>query len=177
MISKIYEITVMAFLLLFTAGHCLAAEAPEKSDAPRKPVTVTSDTMEADSKQNTVIFRGNVEAIEEFRLLSDELFIYYDSNKEINEIEANGNVRIYQEDKTSTSEKARYNRKERTIILTGSPQVRQCDDTIKGDRITVYLDKDNALVESYGAGRVKAVIMPEKKCPENSGNRGENKQK
>ncbi|MBI5492131.1 MAG: lipopolysaccharide transport periplasmic protein LptA [Deltaproteobacteria bacterium] len=133
-------------------------------DAPKKPVTVTSDTMEAKTSENVVVFRGNVVAVEDFTLCSDELHIRYGEAKDVSEIEASGNVRIFQDNKTSTSDRALYNRNERTIILTGRPQVKQCTDTVKGDRITVFLDKDNALVESEKGSRVKAVIMPEKSC-------------
>lgn len=141
-------------------------EQKKDKDAPKKPVTVTSDRMEAIQKENLVIFKGNVEAVEDFILCSDELYIHYDENKDVKDIEAVGNVRIYQDEKTSTSDRAIYNRIDRSIVLTGNPQVKQCTDTVKGDKITVYIDQDNALVESTKGGRVKAVITPNKKCPE-----------
>lgn len=140
-----------------------------KKETPRKPVTVTSDKMEAKKNENLVVFTGNVVAVEDFTVCSDVLYVLYDGQKEVNRLEAGGNVRIFQDDKTSTSEKAVYDRNARTIVLTGSPQVRQCNDTVKGDRITVYMDEDNALVESEKGGRVKAVIMPDKKCAEAGG--------
>lgn len=167
-LDKILLFSMALSALLFSPGMLGIIEAKQQSEkiTPKKQVTITSDKMEALSNENLVIFRGNVVAVEDFTLCSEELLIRYDENKEIDEIEAGGNVRIFQQDKTSTSDKAVYNRKDRKIILTGKPQVKQCTDTIKGDRITVYLDKDNALVESGQSGRVRAVIMPEKKCPE-----------
>lgn len=157
-----------AILVLFAlTSHAFAKEEkdPKATDA-RKPVTVTSDTMEAISNENLVIFRGNVVATEDFTLCSDELQIRYSESRDVKEIEASGNVRIFKDDKTSTSDRAVYDRAERKITLTGKPQVKQCTDTIKGDRITVFLDDDNAVVEGDKGGRVKAVIMPEKKCSE-----------
>jgi lipopolysaccharide export system protein LptA len=121
--------------------------------------------MEANTNENRVVFRGNVTAVEDFTLCSDVLNILYDSNRDVSQIEASGNVRIFQDEKKSTAAKAVYDRKERRIVLTGDPQVTQCSDVIKGDRITVYLDDNNAVVESGAGKRVKAVIMPEKKCP------------
>ncbi|HEY4707691.1 MAG TPA: lipopolysaccharide transport periplasmic protein LptA [Thermodesulfobacteriota bacterium] len=165
-ISKKAVLPLLAAALLAPASLSLAKEADISNDKPRRPVTVTSDSMEASANENRVVFKGNVVAVEDFTLCSDELQIMYDNNKEVSQIEAAGNVRIFQDQKTSTSSKAVYDRKERVIVLTGEPLVRQCSDTIKGDRITVYLDKDNALVESGGGGRVKAVIMPDKNCPE-----------
>ncbi len=143
-------------------AHAHAGSAKEK---PRKPVTVTSDSMEADRSKKFVVFNGNVTAVEDFTVCSDTLYVYYDANNEVSDIEAQGNVVIFQADKTSRSGKARYDRKNRTVVLTGGhPQIQQCADTVKGERITVYLDEDKAVVESAAGGRVKAVIMPEKKC-------------
>ncbi|MBI1911855.1 MAG: lipopolysaccharide transport periplasmic protein LptA [Deltaproteobacteria bacterium] len=159
--------------LLFSAVlfHSIAVGAAvetKKKEAPKKPVTVTSDIMEAKTSDNMVVFKGNVVAVEDFTLCSDELFIRYDENKDVKEIEATGNVRIFQQEKTSTSDKAVYNRLDRIIVLTGRPQVKQCTDMIKGDKITVYIDQDNALVESEKGSRVKAVIMPDKNCPQDN---------
>lgn len=147
------------------AGKDVHARQGSAKEKPRKPVTVTSDSMEADRGKKSVVFNGNVTAVEDFTVCSDTLYVYYDANNEVSDIEAQGNVVILQADKTSRSEKARYDRKSRTVVLTGGrPQIQQCADTVKGEKITVYLDEDKAVVESAGGGRVKAVIMPEKKC-------------
>lgn len=160
--GKYFIALAAAFLLLWARPS--AAVTKKDEAAPKRPVTVTSDTMEAKTSENVVVFRGNVVAVEDFTLCSDELHIRYGETRDVSEIEASGNVRIFQDNKTSTSDRALYNRNDRTIILTGRPQVKQCTDVVKGDKITVYLDKDNALVESEKGSRVKAVIMPEKSC-------------
>lgn len=141
-------------------------EAVQKKDTPKKPVTVTSDRMEANNKESIVKFIGNVVAVEDFTICSDVLEIRYGADKDVKEITAIGNVTILQENKTSTSGRAVYDRPERKVVLTEDPVVTQCADTIKGDRITVFLDDENAIVESGKSGRVKAVITPEKKCEE-----------
>lgn len=172
---------VLAFMLLSGASFAndvkdkpkakeSAAIAKDKKDKPKdrertkKPVTITSDQMEADRNSNLVVFKGNVVAVEDFTICSDILYVHYDGNNEVNEIEAEGKVVIFQDEKVSNSAKAVYKRVDRSVILTGNPQVKQCSDTVKGDRITVYLDSDRAFVESGGSTRVKAVIMPDKKC-------------
>lgn len=160
-----FVIAAVLFAAAFLPAGSFAKEAAGKEE-PKKPINVTSDKMEADKNANVVVFRGNVVVVEDFTLCSDELYVYYDENKEIKDIVANGSVRIFQEDKTATSGKASYNRKDRVVVLTENPLVTQCTDTVKGDKITVYIDEDRAMVESGGGGRVRAVIMPEKKCPE-----------
>lgn len=151
-------------LLLVLLSTALAKDQPESKETIKKPVTVTSERMEADRDSNIVVFTGNVVAEEDFTICSDELRVVYGAQKEVEEITARGNVRIFQEDKTSTSKGAVYNRKGRTITLTGDALVRQCTDTVRGEKIIVYIDDDRALVESGKGGRVKALIMPEKKC-------------
>lgn len=166
MLHGFSSFVIAASLSLFLISIPAVSPAVQSSaPGPRKPVTVTSDTMEANTNENKVVFRGNVAAVEDFTLCSDELSILYDANRDVSEIEASGNVRIFQDEKRSTAGRAVYDRKQRQIVLTGDPQVTQCNDVIKGDRITVYLDDNNAVVESGGGKRVKAVIMPEKKCP------------
>ena len=132
--------------------------------ADKKPITVPSDSLEADRKAKMVVFRGEVAAEEDFLLCSDELRLFYGDGDEIDEIVATGNVRIFQDERTSRSGKAVYDRRERTIVLTGEPFITQCTDTVKGEKITVYLDEDRAFVEGGEGGRVRAVIMPDKKC-------------
>ncbi len=53
-------------------------------------------------------------------------------------------------------------------MLTGSAVVFECGDTVRGERIEVYLDEDRAVVDGRagpeGSGRVRAVIKPQKSC-------------
>ncbi|MBI5562014.1 MAG: lipopolysaccharide transport periplasmic protein LptA [Deltaproteobacteria bacterium] len=155
--------------LMLAAGFSLA-QAGEKNaaakDRPKLPVTITSDSMEASKADGSVIFRGHVAAVEDFTLCADELAISYGKEKEIREMTATGNVRIFQTDRTATASKAAYDREKRTLVLTGQAVVKQCSDTVRGDRITVHVDDENALVEGETGSRVKAVIMPVKNCPE-----------
>ncbi len=154
---------LLAPVLIFPAPAFSKEQEAGKSPA-RKPITVTSDSMEVDTKENLVTFKGNVEAIESFILCSDELYVRYDDAKQVSEIKAKGGVRIFQDGRIASSREAVFSNKDRTIVLTGEPQVKQCKDTVKGDKITIYVDQKNAVVESGGGGRVKAVIMPEKDC-------------
>ena len=167
MLQRFSALAIAAALFLTVISVPSASQAVQANpvENAKKPVTVTSDTMEANTSENRVVFRGNVTAVEDFTLCSDELNILYDSNRDVSEIQASGNVRIFQDEKKSTAGRGVYDRKGRLIVLTGDPQVTQCSDVIKGDRITVYLDDNNAVVESGGGKRVTAVIMPEKKCP------------
>jgi lipopolysaccharide export system protein LptA len=168
-VSSYKKNLIAGAMFLLAAVLVLPVQAFSKGEelgkgTAKKPISVTSDSMEVDTKANLVVFKGNVEAIESFTLCSDELYVRYDDSKQVSEIKAKGSVRIFQDGRTATSREAVFSNRERTIILTGEPQVKQCKDTVKGDKITIYVDQKNALVESGTGGRVKAVIMPDKDC-------------
>ncbi|MBI5888252.1 MAG: lipopolysaccharide transport periplasmic protein LptA [Deltaproteobacteria bacterium] len=169
----------MAFLFLQAQGAAAAGDA-QKADAaasaldmrgqaktvPKKPINVTSDRMETEKTENTVKFSGNVAAEEDFILCSDELHVSYDENREIKEIRATGNVRILRDGKTAASDVALYDKKTRTIILTGKANVTQCAGSVRGEKIIYSFDTDRAVAEGGQGGRVKAAITSQKKCKE-----------
>ncbi|MBI5560194.1 MAG: lipopolysaccharide transport periplasmic protein LptA [Deltaproteobacteria bacterium] len=132
----------------------------------KKPVTVISDTMDADRKQRVVVFRGNVYAKEDFDLCGDVLTVYYDEADETKEIVAAGNVRIVQGDKRARGEKAVYDREKKAVVITGKPSAMQCADVVDGEKITFHLDSDRMIVEGRTGERVKATINPKKECSE-----------
>jgi lipopolysaccharide export system protein LptA len=159
----------LLFAGLLTPLVCRAAPDRAEKVLRDNTVTVTSDRLEVDNKKRVVVFTGNVAATQDFLLCSDELHLSYNDEQEVDRITATGNVRIYQGDKESRSDRAVYDRLARTITITGDPVFKQCADTVRGEKIVLYLDEDKAIVESEGGARVKAVIMPNKKCTEPSG--------
>jgi len=166
-IAALFLALAAVFALPGLSAVAFAQDAGPKEGGPaakRAPVTVTSDTMEAVTGERKVVFRGHVQATTDFTLCSDSLEIIYGQDKDVERIEASGNVRVFKDDKQSTSEHLVYDRVGRVLVLTGKPKITQCNDMIGGDRITIYLDRNDALVESGGSGRVRAVIMPEKDC-------------
>ncbi|HZX35391.1 MAG TPA: lipopolysaccharide transport periplasmic protein LptA [Thermodesulfobacteriota bacterium] len=134
-------------------------------------VVVTSATMEADSKGKVVTFKGDVVAEKDFLLCSDELKVYYGENEEIKELIAVGNVRVSKGDKRAMGDRAVYDKGKNAIVITGNAVVEQCSDVVRGGKITVYTDSGNMTVEGgeTQGKRIRAVIMPEKKCVEESG--------
>lgn len=157
---------VSVFLLLtapsFAGEKKVAAPPSPVSPSPEsQPITITSNNMEARKKENLVIFKGDVKAEQkDYTLYAKELYVYYADGKEIKEMIAIGNVRIVQLNKVATGEKAVYTRENRTVILTGRPQVKEDCDVVKGDKITIFLDEDKSLVEGGANNRVKAVVHP-----------------
>lgn len=158
---------VAVFVVSTSALVSAQDKAVSKQGARAKvPITIMSDAMEASKGEGNVVFKGNVVAVEEFTLCSDELFISYGKEKEIREMTATGSVRIFYSDRTAVAAKAEYDREKKTLVLIGNAEVRQCSDVVRGDRIVVHIDDENATVQSESGGRVKAVIMPAKNCPQ-----------
>ncbi len=161
---------VLMLLIMFSLSYGHEAFSKDGNAADpvhggRSAITITSDSMKADRTSKTVVFKGEVEAREDFLLCSDELHMKYTDKNEVKRIDARGHVRIYRSSGVARSERAIYDRGAHTLLLSGNAVIERCSDTVSGEHITLYLDDDSALVEGTKNGRVKAVIVPEKKCP------------
>ena len=128
----------------------------------RSPIDITSDSVEADQKQNTVTFRGNVVAKQEdTTLYANTLIIYYDPNtKGLKEIMAIGNVKLVQLERRATSQKATFQQEENKVVLDGEAVVREGENVIRGERIIFYVDEEKSVVEGGKGSRVNTRITP-----------------
>ncbi len=130
--------------------------------ASRAPIDITSDTVEADQKTNTVTFKGNVIAKQEdITLYANTLTIIYDPNmKKLKEIIAVGNVKVVQLDRRATGQKATFDQDKNKVIMDGEAVVREGTNVIRGERITFYVDEERSVVEPGKGGRVSTSITP-----------------
>ena len=139
-----------------------AAFAAEHKDRSNLPISIKSNEMAADNKGKTAIFTGKVVAKQgDVTIYSDRLTINYgDKKNDIEKIEADGNVRIVQENRIGTASHAVYESTLGRITLTGNPKVMQGTDTMSGNVITYFIDDDRSEVSS-GPGRpVEVLIHP-----------------
>jgi len=153
------------------------------------PIEITSDRLDAFNENKMVVFSGNVIAVQEDKTIyADTLNIFYKKEPdarskaqtkplakpeakknpeaaggELDRIEAVGNVRIVQQNRLVTGDKAVYIQNEQKIIVTGNPVLKEGDNIIKGERVVVLLDENKGIVESSKQKRVTAVINPEDK--------------
>ncbi|MFQ5480995.1 MAG: LptA/OstA family protein [Thermodesulfobacteriota bacterium] len=165
---------IMVLLSGWSPGGEALAKDGKKADklGSSGPIVITSKTMKADRTARTVVFKGDVEAREDFLLCSDELYMNYTAANEVAKIDARGHVRIFRDTGIARARSAVYNRQDHVLVLSGEAVVERCADIVKGDKITLYLDDDSALVEGSENGRVKAVIVPDKKCAGTFGEKG-----
>jgi lipopolysaccharide transport protein LptA len=125
----------------------------------RGPISIQSDSLALDYKQNAVLFDGHVHANQaDAQLTSNTLRVKYgkDDFHEVQDMVADGNVHISQGVRWCTSDHAVMDQRQHTVILTGSPICHDARDQIAGTRITVHLDTGRSDVEA-----AKAVIFPQ----------------
>jgi lipopolysaccharide export system protein LptA len=129
------------------------------------PIDITSDTVEADQKQNRVTFKGNVIAKQgDLTLYTNSLVVLYDQTaKKIKEIRGIGNVKIVQLDRRVTSHQATFNQEENKVVLEGDAVIREGENVVRGERVTYYINEEKAVVEGDGKGRVTTRITPTSK--------------
>jgi lipopolysaccharide export system protein LptA len=154
-----------------------------------QPITVTSRTLEFDYKQNVVVYRDDVQAVQgDVHLKSDTLTIWLVSKDQksaadqktdgagdagtppaadatlggraqLRQVEAAGSVRIDQGERWATGGRAVYDEERRTLVLSEDPVLHDGPNQIAGDRVIVYIDENRSVVEG-GEKRVKAVLFP-----------------
>jgi lipopolysaccharide export system protein LptA len=163
-----------AMALSLTAWFIPARSEPliQTQKADQGPMVIHSNTLEADDKKGTVVFAGDVEAKrDDFTVYCHEMVVYYEKSSgkkgaeevatRIDKIVATGNVKIVRaEGGTATGEKAVYYQQDEKLVLTGKPVVKQKDNSVEGDRITLFLKEDRSVVEGSSDKKVRAVIFP-----------------
>jgi len=162
---------ITLFFTLVLVSDLTAASADKSSHRVNsdQPITVKSNELIADNRGKTAVFTGKVVARQgDVTIFSDKLIINYAENGgEVDKVEALGNVRIVQSDRTGISSRAVYESREGRITLTGTPnpKVIQGADSVTGRVITYYLDEDKSSVTGGGDpdARVEAVISPSRK--------------
>ena len=163
--TKLHMLRIMLIIIwcLFSFSGITVA-APVHKDRSSLPITVKSNEMSADNKGKIATFSGKVVAKQgDITIFSDKLIVMYaDKNGEVEKVEASGNVRIIQLNRTGFADQALYDSHNGRIILTGTPRVVQGGDSISGKVITYYVDDDKSDVSSGGdpKARVEAIINP-----------------
>jgi lipopolysaccharide transport protein LptA len=124
------------------------------------PIDIKSDTLELDYKNNIVIFRGQVHAVQADALLtSDSLKVLYGKDfHEVKQMFADGNVRMSQGTRWATGDHAVLDQAAHTVVLTGNPVVHDGEDQVAGIRITVHLDSGKSEVQG-----ARAVLFPKQR--------------
>ena len=123
---------------------------------------VTADQLVANEGTKTIVFSGNAVAKQsDVTIYGQRLIIEYSGEpREIDQVVAEGDVRIEQEKKVATGDQAIFYRREGRIVLTGDPKVVEGENSVAGEEITIFLDEQKSIVKGGEGGRVNAVLIP-----------------
>jgi len=136
-----------------------------------EPTVIRSKTLEVNDKLKIITFTGDVNAKKgDFIVDCQKMVVYYEGSStdkklgdvetKINKIIATGEVKINRaQGGMATAEKAVYYQQDEKMVLTGNPVVKQGEDFVEGDRITMFLKENRNVVESVENKKVKAVIF------------------
>ncbi len=121
------------------------------------PVDIHSEEMSVDFENHRIVFKGDVRVVQsDFSLTAGEVTaIFGESADDIKRIIAADDVKIRKSDKMASSEKAVYDREGATILLTGSPVLKQGRNHITGEEIQFSLEQDRMEVK----GSVEAEFL------------------
>jgi lipopolysaccharide export system protein LptA len=151
---------VSAIIFWGCAASALQAAHEPHTGSSNLPITIKSNELAADNKGKTAIFSGKVVAKQgDVIIFCDRMTVYYGRTQgDVDKIEADGNVRIVQENRTGVASHAVYEGRQGRITLTGGgPKLMQGADTVSGEIITYFIDDERS---SVTGGRVEAVIHP-----------------
>ncbi len=147
-------------------GRPVQQAKPCQAAAGRTPIVVTARSLFADNKKKVAVYKGGVVVKKgDVTMYAREVTIRLKAQGDktaktapasadvlggsgkIDTIEAEGGVKIIEQDKTATGERAVYYSATDSIVLTGSPRVWQGGDVVMGSKITYDIQADTFLVD------------------------------
>jgi lipopolysaccharide export system protein LptA len=127
-----------------------------------EPIDITSDRVETFSKENLIVFRGNVMARQKDMVIySDSLeALVFEDGKGIEKVVAGGNVKIQQGLRVANCQKAVFYNRDQRVVLTGDPKVWEGDNLVSGEEIIFDIAKNRIEVKGGPGGRGKVRVLP-----------------
>ena len=130
-------------------------------------ITAHSDTIKISSEKlnvyrdnNISVFSGNVYAEDDkIKLWSDKISIFYDeTNKSINEIVAENNIKIIINGVTAYGDFSKYRVDNEELLLEGNVVVIEKDNKIQSDQLVLDLANSTSIMTAKKNSRVTAQI-------------------
>ncbi|MCF8031685.1 MAG: lipopolysaccharide transport periplasmic protein LptA [Desulfarculaceae bacterium] len=168
--------TFVLALMLGLAAPAGAANLPMASND--QPIHVVADSLEVNNKAQVADFIGQVKAVQgDVKITCDKLSVFYDQEGKqskdqkdsagmmdgggkVRKVVAQGHVKVVQKDRIAVGRKATYWAGGRKMLLEGKATVWRGKNQISGDKITVFLDQDRAVVHGKPGKRVSVTITP-----------------
>jgi lipopolysaccharide export system protein LptA len=155
------KISILILFLVLIGSPSFAQTGSEKFQRDQ-PVEVVADRLEAEDITGRVNFIGRVVATQgDLTIYSSRMTLFlHPEDRDVERVEAFGEVRIVQGDRVATAQQGVFFRNEARIVLTGEPRVHQGEDFIAGEEIIVYLEEERSVVRGSENARVRATFHP-----------------
>jgi lipopolysaccharide export system protein LptA len=149
-----------------------------------EPVQIDAQTLEVRDKDKVATFTGKVHVIQgDTDMRSETLVVFYEEDSkagakgtvkaaqpgpggssQIKRLEANGSVVVTQKEQTATGNKGIFDMRSNSVTLLGNVVISQCQNILRGERLTVDLTTGVSRVEG---GRVQGLFNRNKDetCP------------
>lgn len=157
----------LVFVLCAFLSGLASAVAQDLIPATKEPIEIVAQTMEADKKQQTALFRGNVVATRgEMTLYAEQLTLFFAEKSEqnnqqrIKSIEARGKVSVVDNQRIAKANELDYQYASQEIVLRGDVSVQEGENLVTGDEITLDLRDNQTRVKSNDGNRIKAIFQP-----------------
>lgn len=132
-------------------------------------LSITSRKMTLKHQENKILFEGDVVVERDSSTLrANSVEVIFTSGgrvdtasealemkRELSTITASGDVKFIQGVRTILADNVTYYKKEEKMVFSGSPNIHEGQDELKGEKITVYIKDDRVIVEGG-----EAVIHP-----------------
>ena len=162
-------IPILLFAVTTTRGEEISATHFITKDQDGA-ISITSKKMTLKNQENTIFFEGDVIVERDsIRLKANKVEVVFNSitqdeqgqmdniekKRDLSVITATENVEFTQGERTILSDRVVYFKNDEKMVFTGSPNVREGRDELKGKKITVYIKEDRVVVEGG-----EAIIHP-----------------
>jgi len=175
-----FWITAFMFVAVLMNSFVYAEDKPNLTDTHKnkkyEKIHITADKLISDHEAKYAEFIGNVTATQRDTVITaDKLKIFLkrdmDNKKpplageeSIKKIVADGNVQIKFDNRVAVTQQAVYITETRVLVLSGADsKVISGNNSISGEKITIYRTDGRIQVESDKGERVEAVFYPGEK--------------
>jgi lipopolysaccharide export system protein LptA len=161
-------VLLMAFMLWAFSGWPLPAAAENQKPTANESIEVVAQKMDADKKQRTALFSGNVVATRgEMTLYAEQLTLFFaeqgerGSQQRVERIEARGKVCVVEGGRIAKADELDYRQTEQEIVLRTNVSIQEGENLVTGDEIILDLRQNQTQVKSSEGGRIRAIFQPD----------------
>jgi len=132
---------MVAAMVAVGIGVCATADVQDGTNT--QETVITSESLMFDYGRSTCVFEGDVVVTEpRVKLECEKLYVFFDATNNVDSVVATDSVRVTQDNKRGTCDKAVYTAKTGAIVMTGDATLKRGRDSINGDEITIYVNSE-----------------------------------